>query len=205
MDENTAFDCYSRRKGRGKTAAPGGRVRREDDEHQFRQRAVSCLDGLFGFAVSLCHDRTRAEDLVQEAYLRAFRAGRRPGPEENLRSWLFTILHNVWRNERRRRPAESFDANPELLGRLPSVGAWAERDLDAATAAEDLRSAIRELPEPYREAVMLRFSEGFSYQEIATILDCPAGTVMSRLARARALLRQAVSAPPARRLAGGRT
>jgi RNA polymerase sigma factor (sigma-70 family) len=76
----------------------------------FRARAIECLDGLYAFALSLSRDRALAEDLVQETYLRALRAARRPGPEENLRAWLFTILHNVLRNERRRRPAVSLDA-----------------------------------------------------------------------------------------------
>jgi RNA polymerase sigma-70 factor (ECF subfamily) len=175
-----------------------------DGDEEFRQRAVACLDGLYGFAVSLCRDRSRAEDLVQEAYLRAFRAAHHPRPDENTRSWLFTILHNVWRNERRRKPAESIDSDPAVVRLLPASLPVAERDLDHGAARARLRAAIDALPESYRETVMLRFGEGFSYQEIATILGCPAGTVMSRLGRARSLLRRALLATGPRRVAGGR-
>ena len=167
----------------------------DESDQEFQARAVACLDALYGFALSLCRARDRAEDLVQEAYVRAFRAARRPAPGDNVRAWLFTILHNVWRNERRHREPESFDGAPKLLRFLPATAPRAEREIDAADARERLRHAIGELPEPYREVVMLRFGEGFSYQEIAAVLGCPAGTVMSRLARARALLRQAVSPP----------
>ena len=169
----------------------GGRSADETDQ-EFQARAVACLDALYGFALSLCRNREQAEDLAQETYVRAFRAARRPAPDDNLRAWLFTILHNVWRNERRHREPVSFDSAPKLLRFLPTTPPRAEREIDAADARERLRHAIGELPEPYREVVMLRFGQGFSYQEIAAVLGCPAGTVMSRLARARALLRQAV-------------
>lgn len=158
----------------------------------FRGRAVACLDGLFGFALSLCRDRAAAEDLVQETYLRAFRAQRRPEPETDVRPWLFTILHNVWRNERRRRALVSLEDHPEGW-EAPGDGADPLESLDRAEAASRLRSAVEGLPEPFREVVLLRFAEGFSYQEIAQVLSCPAGTVMSRLARARAHLRRALT------------
>lgn len=179
----------------------------DESDQEFQARAVACLDALYGFALSLCRDPDHAEDLAQETYVRAFRAERRPAPGDNLRAWLFTILHNVWRNERRHREPESFDGTPGLLRFLPATPPQAEREIDAADARERLRAAIGELPEPYREVVMLRFGEGFSYQEIAAVLGCPAGTVMSRLARARALLRQAVApaGPAADRAPAGRT
>ena len=122
-----------------------------------------------------------------------------------MRSWLFTILHNVWRNDRRRRAAESIDSDPMLVRLLPALPSTADRDLDQTAATARLRTAIDALPEAYRETVVLRFGEGFSYQEIATILGCPAGTVMSRLGRARSLLRRAMTASGPRRVVGGRT
>jgi RNA polymerase sigma-70 factor (ECF subfamily) len=160
----------------------------------FRRRAVACLDGLYGFALSLCRDRATAEDLVQETYVRALQARRRPEPHDSVRPWLFTILHNVWRNQRRRSATLSLDEN-EAARSLPDGGPDPAETLDREADVARLRAAIDALPAAFREVVMLRFAEGFSYQEIAEVLCCPAGTVMSRLARARALMRRALAAP----------
>jgi RNA polymerase sigma-70 factor (ECF subfamily) len=167
----------------------GVRLDREDRETVFREAAVACLDGLFGFAMALSRDRATAEDLVQETYLRALAARRKAPPEENLKGWLFTILHNVWRNERRRRRPDALDAAPDLAERIPASGEDPQQALDRKETRDRLRRAIEGLPEPFREVVLLRCVEGFSYQQVAQIVGCPAGTVMSRLARARALLR----------------
>jgi RNA polymerase sigma-70 factor (ECF subfamily) len=174
------------------------------EDAEFRRKTVGCLDGLFGFALALSRDRAVAEDLVQEACLRALRAARRPLDSEDVRPWLFTILHNVWRNERRRRVAEPLDDMPEVLETAVAVQSSAEEDLDRGAAADGIRRAIEALPETYREVVALRFGEGFSYQQIAVTLDCPAGTVMSRLARARALIRKAMLESRLPRAVGGR-
>jgi RNA polymerase sigma-70 factor (ECF subfamily) len=160
-------------------------------DNDFRRAAVSCLDGLFGFAYTLCHDRTTAEDLVQETYLRALSARRKPPPEENLRGWLFTILHNVWRNEvRRRRPAPLDDA----VDVLAAPGDGPAETLRRNEERQQVRRAIAELPDTFRAVVLLRCVEGFSYRDVAAIVGCPAGTVMSRLSRARALLRKSLGA-----------
>ena len=155
--------------------------------------AVGCLAGLYGFALSLSRDRALAEDLVQETYLRALSARRKVSPGENLRGWLFTILYNVWRNElRRRRPELSQASVPEAVRVAPRTDD-PERALENRRLADGIRVAIEGLPETFREVVLLRCVEGFSYQQIADIVGCPAGTVMSRLARGRALLRQSLS------------
>ena len=159
-----------------------------DDE--FRQAALACLDGLHGFAYTLCRDRSAAEDLVQETYVRALAARRKALPEENFRGWMFAILHNVWRNEVRRRRPEAIEDTPGLGASLAAPGEDPQATLDGKETGARLRRAIDGLPEPFREVVMLRCVEGFSYRDVASILGCPAGTVMSRLARARALLRQ---------------
>jgi RNA polymerase sigma-70 factor (ECF subfamily) len=163
----------------------------EADE-AFRRAALACLDGLYGFALALCRERAMAEDLVQETYLRALAAHHKAAPGDNLRGWLFTILGNIWKNERRRR-------RPEAVADLEGLaGGQVDRKLDpyALLDRKELRerllAALENLPEAFREVVMLRCVEGFSYQEVAVIVGCPAGTVMSRLARARALLRTAL-------------
>jgi RNA polymerase sigma-70 factor, ECF subfamily len=157
----------------------------------FRASAVSCLDSLYGFAYALCRDRPAADDLVQETYLRALSARRKPGPDENLRGWLFTILHNVWKNEVRRRRTTPLDEVAELL---VAPGDTPAEALRRAEEERRVRQAIAELPDAFRVVVLLRCVAEFSYRDIAAIVGCPAGTVMSRLARGRALLRKALRA-----------
>lgn len=164
-------------------------VRHESDE-EFRTAAVACLDGLYGFALALSRDRGAAEDLVQETYVRALAARRRASPDENLRGWLFTILRNIWKNERRRRRPEAVE-DLESIAPVPN-GDDPEAVLDRRELRERLDLALGALPAPFREVVMLRCVLGFSYQEVAGIVGCPAGTVMSRLARARAQLRRSL-------------
>jgi RNA polymerase sigma-70 factor (ECF subfamily) len=163
------------------------------DEHggdeAFRREAVACLDGLYGFALALSRDRRADEDLVQETYARALAAPRRPQPGENLRGWLFTILGNTGKNERKRkRPEPVADVDRLAHSRLEGP----EAALDRRELRERLRCALAALPDAFREVVVLRCVEGFSYQDVASIVGCPAGTVMSRLARARALLRESL-------------
>jgi RNA polymerase sigma-70 factor (ECF subfamily) len=158
----------------------------------FREAALEHLDALFGFAMVLTRNRVEAEDLVQETYLRATQAFGRLLPDTNLKGWLFAIMRNIRLNQLR-----SAGARLEFI----EIDAEEEGDwLDPATddpytvfvrkvERETLRSAIERLPDHYREVVVLRDLEGFSYQQIATILQCPAGTVMSRLGRARERLR----------------
>lgn len=155
------------------------------------------LGPLYGFAMSLTRNSVDAEDLVQEACLRAIKGMTQNSLKSDPRVWLFTILRNVWINQWRRRTN-----GPEfiLLGKTRGDNAplqeWLseERDrpedqFDRDVASGKLRRAISRLPEVFREVVVLRYFEGFSYRQIATILGCPAGTVMSRLNRAKAELR----------------
>lgn len=172
-----------------------GNVRSDED---FRKAALTCFDGLFGFAYTLCRDRMTAEDLVQETYVRALAARRKAAPEDNLRGWMFTILHNVWRNEVRRPRPAAMEDSPGLAESLAAPGEDPQETLDQKETGRRLRRAIADLPEPFREVVMLRCVEGFSYRDVATIVGCPAGTVMSRLARGRALLRQSLEAADGR-------
>jgi RNA polymerase sigma-70 factor (ECF subfamily) len=156
---------------------------------------VACLDGLYGFALALSRERAAAEDLVQETYARALAAARRPTPDENLRGWLFTILVNIWKNERKRRRPEAVGDLEALAVALPSALEDPETALGRRELQDRLRLALESLPDAFREVVVLRCVEGFSYQEVASIVGCPAGTVMSRLARARAVLRGVIGGP----------
>jgi RNA polymerase sigma-70 factor (ECF subfamily) len=159
------------------------------------QSAMEHIDALYGYALTLTRDTTEAEDLVQETYLRAAGAQKWPNIEENLKGWLFVIMRNAWLNQVRHK--NSGPRFVELKTGEPTDAELYEnphvvylRKLER----EQVREAIESLPHAYREIVILRDIEGFTYHEIATVLDCPAGTVMSRLGRARGKLRKRLSA-----------
>jgi RNA polymerase sigma-70 factor (ECF subfamily) len=161
----------------------------------FKQAALEHLDALYGFAIVLTRDQTAAEDLVQETYLRALRAFGQLVPDSNLKGWLFTILRNLWLNQlRHERSGPRFI---ELEAEEEDHRVWPEslapdpyRTLLRKVEREEVRAALDQLPRQYREVIVLREIEGFSYRQIAGILGCPAGTVMSRLGRARERLRR---------------
>jgi RNA polymerase sigma-70 factor, ECF subfamily len=159
----------------------------------FGQAALAHIDALFGYAMTLTRDSIEAEDLVQETYLRATSAANQPQLNGNLKAWLFVIMRNAWLNQVRHDQSgprfvelETNEQSDEIRGNPHVVYL---RKLER----EQVRAAIEKLPQAYREIVVLRDIEGFSYQEIAMVLDCPAGTVMSRLGRARAKLRTSLS------------
>lgn len=160
----------------------------------FSQAALEHIDSLFGYAMTLTHDKTEAEDLVQETYLRAVRAFGQLVPNSNLKSWLFVIMRNAWLNQvRHLRSGPRFIG---LDGEENDPGQWTDHRVPdpyviyiRKLEREEIKAAIDNLPGLYREIIVLRDVEGFSYQEIATMLGCPAGTVMSRLGRAREKLR----------------
>jgi RNA polymerase sigma-70 factor (ECF subfamily) len=161
----------------------------------FSQAALEHIDALYGYAVALTRDQTEAEDLVQETYLRAVRAFGQLVPNSNLKSWLFVIMRNAWLNQLRH--TRSGPRFVELDNEQEDLAHWPDQQARDPYAVylrklerREIQEAIESLPSLYREIVVLRDIEGFSYQQIATLLDCPAGTVMSRLGRAREKLRR---------------
>jgi RNA polymerase sigma-70 factor (ECF subfamily) len=154
-----------------------------------RSALVAELPHLLRYARALSRDAVAAEELVQDSASRAlsrlhlFQAG------TNMRAWLFTVMHNLHRQNLRksaRRPA-SDQMGEDVESRLAAVD-----DANQRLALRDLDRAIAELPEEQRQVVLLIGLEDMSYQETATVLDIPVGTVMSRLARARERLRRAM-------------
>lgn len=138
------------------------------------------IDGLYGYAMAITRDRHDAEHLVQETYVRAFRGMGSLQAGSNLKSWLFSILRNTQLHLIREQRSV-----PEIA---PSCAVEIAKD-PLATERERVADAVQRLPSEFREIVVLRECEGLSYQEIAAILDCPIGTVMSRLTKARSRLR----------------
>lgn len=156
------------------------------------------FDSLYGYAMVLSRDRTQAEDLVQETCVRAIQAVDSLRPGSNIKGWLFTILRNIWLNHlRHRRTAPQFVELDRSENRS-EIAVETRRDPYALYVSkierEHVREAIQSLPQEYREIVVLREYGEMSYQEIATLLECPVGTVMSRLGRARSRLRTLLSA-----------
>lgn len=180
-----------------------GRARHPDMEKlnqsttDFSESALEHLDSLYGFAIALTRNPTEAEDLVQETYLRAARAFGRLMPDSNLKSWLFAIMRNIWLNQIRHSQSGpkfvELDAEEETRAEwLDSRANNPHNILIQKVEREEICAAIVNLPHHQREVIVLRDIEGFSYQQIASILQCPAGTVMSRLGRAREQLRNAL-------------
>jgi RNA polymerase sigma-70 factor (ECF subfamily) len=164
-------------------------------ELEFKSGAVQYLDGLYGYALTLTRNLAEAEDLVQETYLRALRAFEKLQPDSNLKSWLFTIMRNIWLNQIRHTHSaprmvdvQDYPAAPPDCEDKSSKDPY---DLYLTKMKEaDVRDAIERLPPPYREVIVLRAFEDLSYCEIAKVLGCPIGTVMSRLGRARGKLKE---------------
>jgi RNA polymerase sigma factor (sigma-70 family) len=162
------------------------------DGRDFEAAALPHLDAAWALARYLLRDDHDAQDAVQEAYLRALRhwAARRG----DARAWLLRIVRNVCMDVHRAR-ARSGEVGD--VGEM-EIGGGDEADAELLRAASDdaVRDAIERLPPEYREVIVLREFEEMSYKRIAAVTGAPAGTVMSRLARARALLRRTLSADP---------
>ena len=163
------------------------------DEDHFSAAALDLLDPLYGAALRLTRNADRAQDLVQDTFLKAIRARDRSTPGSNLKAWLYTLLHNTWRNRQRDRArsrvvfdSEVVEEAAEGVGLGPASPADSpETLLLRATLDADLQAALDAMPEAFREVVWLRDVDELSYQEIATVIGAPIGTVMSRLHRAR--------------------
>lgn len=166
---------------------------------EFEQVALVHLDELFATALRYTKNDKDAEDLVQETFLKAYTNFHRYEKGTNCRAWLFTILTNTFINRFRRKKKEReilnaddmtpieqnfFDRGKAEFYQNPEVGALFR------TFSKDIKDALEELPEEFRTVVILADLNDFSYKEIAHILDCPVGTVMSRLFRGRKMMRR---------------
>ena len=166
---------------------------------RFAEEALPLLDQLFGAAMKMTRNPQDAQDLVQETYLKAFQAFASFEEGTNLKAWLYRIMTNSYINTYRKKQRQPFlGAVDELedwqLGGAESTTAMSSQSAEAEaidrTPDSVVTSALNELAEDFRMAVYLADVEGFSYQEIADIQEVPIGTVMSRLHRGRAKLRQ---------------
>jgi RNA polymerase sigma-70 factor (ECF subfamily) len=169
------------------------------DQEAFATQVLGFLDPLFATALRLTRNRADAEDLVQDTVVKALRFAHRFERGTNLKAWLYTILHNTWRNRRRDAARDVVDIDSPRVDEaaaLPAGSAGAEtpeRILMRQTLDADLQAALDSMPEAFRHAVWLRDVEEFSYAEIAEMLGIPIGTVMSRISRGRRMLFEKLS------------
>lgn len=156
-----------------------------------RTELTKAIPNLRAFAMSLCGNPTRADDLVQEALLKAWDHHASFQEGTNLKAWLFTILRNLYFSEHRKRRREVEDADGHLSAQL----AVAPEQL-GHMEFEDFRVALQNLPTDQREALILIGAEGFSYDEAAIISGCAVGTIKSRVNRARCKLNELLGLRP---------
>ncbi len=176
-----------------KSASPGAdSLARE----AFETDALEYVDSLYRTALRLTRVPSDADDLVQDTYLKAFRAADSFTAGTNIRAWLFTILHNAARNRARGRSRDTVTVDSDVVdhaAEVPQFGLSGRVDdpetlLLKNALAPEIQAAVDELPDAFREAVWLRDVEEFSYAEIAGMLSIPVGTVMSRISRGRRML-----------------
>ncbi len=171
------------------------------DTAAFRELALAEMDSVYRMAMSLARHPDEAADLVQETYLKALKAEHRfelQDPDKGVRPYLFKILHNNFYTrvgKKKREPTLGDDLPEEgSLGEVDAPPpAWDLASLDWEQVDDRLKHAIEELPDHYREVLLLWAVEGLKYREVAEVLDVALGTVMSRLYRARSILSEKLS------------
>jgi RNA polymerase sigma-70 factor (ECF subfamily) len=171
-----------------------------DDKARFTEGTLPLLDSLYASALRMTRNPADAEDLVQETMLRAYRSFDRFEPGTNLKAWMFRIMTNAYINTYRKKQREpkkisseeieDFDLYQELKNHDDQFSQTPERIVLDSLVDTDIIDAIDDLPEQFRLAVVLSDVEGFSYAEMAEIMDVPLGTVMSRLHRGRKALQK---------------
>lgn len=158
--------------------------KRAERLRRFEESAIPHLADVYRLARQMS-DAQRAQDLTQETYLRAWRYFDSFEPGTNCRAWLCRILHNVWADHWRRSRAEFDESDPEAF--IEPYYDWENVFLNEELS-EEVEGALAQLPEVYRWAVLLADVEELAYREIAEVMGCPVGTVMSRVNRGRRTL-----------------
>ncbi len=164
---------------------------------EFEDLTLPYLDSLYGFAMVLTANSDDAHDLVQDSYLRAFRFYHRYEHIANYKAWLFTLAKNLFINRYHQRAREISLSDIDIVDDEPYESPaplllFAHDRHEQGVFRRDIQRALTAMPEKLRLAVLLKDVEGFDYQEMAEIMGCPLGTVMSRLSRGRNLLKKSL-------------
>lgn len=171
------------------------KLTKQEKDKIFNEELIPQADALYNFAYSLVFEEARAQDLVQEAYLKAYRFIHSFEPGSNAKAWLFQILKNAFINEYRKKSRQPQkvdfeDFNDKNQLEKQSVSIDIEQDVYTHMIGDEITTALNSLPVDFRVAIILSDIEGFTYEEIAKITDIPIGTVRSRLFRARNLMKE---------------
>ncbi len=173
-----------------------GPAEQDRKRREFEEAALVHMNSIYSAALRLTRNKTEAEDLFQETFLRAYRFFHQFRQGSNCRAWLFAILHSLFINRVRQTRHAVVDFDEDRMYPEAEVGSSLLRnpevDLFRRLAGEDVQRAIQGLPPKLQVVVVLADLEGCSYREISEICGCPIGTVMSRLYRGRQALREAL-------------
>lgn len=175
--------------------------RSESTREEFEALALEHFDALYNTAMRLTRNPGEAQDLVQETFLKAYRFFHRFEPGTNIKAWLFTILRNTYINAYRKASRQQqqvdFDQVAPFYADPSATSEWTNRgsveEMLHHLVQDDVKRALEALPDEYRMVILLADLEDFAYKEIADIVGCPVGTVMSRLFRGRRLLRKSLA------------
>lgn len=164
----------------------------DSPSQDFRDGLAELLPRMWRFAVMLTRNRERADDLLQSACERALSRHRQYRPGTRMDSWMYSIVHSIWKNDIRRE-----NSRRDLLAQMPDTAQAVdgERIATGKIFLSEVLSLVETLPEQQASALLLVYVDGLSYDEAASVLDIPVGTLMSRLARARLALGRALAGP----------
>jgi RNA polymerase sigma-70 factor (ECF subfamily) len=175
-------------------------VNPDDQRQRFEATALPLMQRLYNAALRLTGDADDAADVLQDTYFRAYRTFANFRPGTNARAWLFTILYSVFFNRRRKRrrevgplPADELERRFDSYVEQPSHDAIGQTEAWGSSWPPEVERALAALPEQFRAAVLLVDVEELSYEEAAAALECPIGTVQSRVYRGRRMLHAALA------------
>ncbi|MCS7229918.1 MAG: sigma-70 family RNA polymerase sigma factor [Candidatus Kryptonium sp.] len=157
---------------------------------KIKKEIINSIDSLLRYAIVMVGNEEDAKDLVQETCYKALKNMNSLDENSNVKAWLFTIMRNLWINQRKRSQISPVQLDETIEDVCDEWNINPEELLINNEVRQILMRALNELPDAYREILVLRYFEDFSYNEISKILNCPVGTVMSRLNRAREKLKE---------------
>jgi RNA polymerase sigma-70 factor (ECF subfamily) len=162
--------------------------KREEFKEPFEENLLEHMDSLYNFTYNLTRNREEAEDIIQEASLRGFKAYHKFAGGTNFKAWIFTIIRNIYINQYRKKSLEPLKVSYQEVENFISLPEFT--GFEEELFSEVLQQSLNQLPEELRTTLLLFYVEELSYKEIAEVMKCPIGTVMSRLFMARQCMKK---------------